>query len=305
RIMFGQEYENTPRRFQSNYDVSPFVTYLDKNSPVYRWAMYAQQELSPLPALNLTLGLRYDRYKSFGNALNPRAAAVYRLGDEDTAKLLYGSAFRAPNTFEMDYKTATAAENPELKPEKVSTYEAVYEHSLPDKGFVTVSYFHNRIYRLISQITGADGLLQFVNSGRIKTQGMEISSKFALRDGIYGHIGYTLQDTREIGHEHMTNSPVHVAAAGLSRRIPSCAATISAEGFFIGDRRTVKDTTLHATALLNLLARARPWKKGPLFYAGIYNATNAPYYVSGAGEHLQAAIRQDGRNYTVGIEHRF
>ncbi len=63
--------------------------------------------------------------------------------------------------------------------------------------------------------------------------------------------------------------------------------------------------SLPGAALLSLNLSAQPWLKGPRAYLGIYNLTNADYAVSGAGEHLQDRIPQDGRNYNFGLEQRF
>ncbi len=311
QLMLGHEYENQTRRHQSNYDINPpeladyMVNYINKNEPLYRWALYAQQEAEPLDGLSLTLGLRYDWYQSFGYALNPRAGVVYKLTDLDTAKLLYGSAFRAPNTYEMDYTGPSNIGNKNLKPENVRTYEAVYERSLSGKGFVSLSYFQNRTNKLISQITEPGGKLQFINQEKLRTQGIEASSKFSLADNYSGHLGYTLQDTREARHEHLTNSPVNVLTAGLSRRFPGWRTSLTAETLYLSDRRTTKDTTLDGTGQFSLHVRTQPWTRGPELYAGVYNLANTPYYASGSGEHTQSALRQDGRNYILGVDYRF
>jgi iron complex outermembrane receptor protein len=305
-LLLGQEYENSSRRLQKNYDADPYTLFLDKNVPTYRWAVYAQQEAAPIGDLKFTLGLRYDRYKTFGHSLNPRLAAVYNLEEKDTVKLLYGSAFRAPNTFEMDYDVGSqAAGNPDLQPETIRTYEAVYERTLPSRGFVSLAIFQNDIKNLISQITNSGGLLQFVNKGHVTTRGIEASSKFALTDRLSGHLGYTLQDTRETGHSRLTNSPANVVSAGLSQWLPRWRTSVSAEAFYLGERRTYRDTVLSGAAQVSLNVRTRPWEEGPSVYAGVYNLANAPYFVSGAGEHTQAAIRQDGRNYILGLDWRF
>jgi iron complex outermembrane receptor protein len=57
---------------------------------------YAQDEWNFARDWTLTAGVRYDRYSDFGGTTNPRLAVVWEAAYNMTAKLLYGSAFRAP-----------------------------------------------------------------------------------------------------------------------------------------------------------------------------------------------------------------
>jgi outer membrane receptor for ferrienterochelin and colicins len=58
---------------------------------------FAQDEWTFKPDWTLTLGLRHDRYSDFGGTTNPRAALVWAMDYNLTAKLLYGRAFRVPS----------------------------------------------------------------------------------------------------------------------------------------------------------------------------------------------------------------
>ena len=76
-------------------------------------------------ALLLKLGGRYDRYSDFGNVFSPRAASIYKLNKEQSLKLNYGRAFRAPAAGELK-GYANSAENPELGAETIDTFEVSY-----------------------------------------------------------------------------------------------------------------------------------------------------------------------------------
>jgi outer membrane receptor for ferrienterochelin and colicin len=144
-----------------------------------------------------------------------------------------------------------------------------------------------------------------VNKERIKSRGVEIGSKIKITDDLSGHLSYTLQSTKEIGEGRLTNSPTHSGSLGLSRMFSRYGGSLSIETFYLSARKTVQDTTLPGAAVISLNGGIRPWVKGPVFYAGVYNLTNVNYAASGAGEHLQAAIRQDGRSYNFRTEYRF
>lgn len=90
-----------------------------------------QDEWQMLENLEFTAGLRYDRYSDFGGTTNPRLALVWSATDNLTAKLLYGSAFRAPSFAELYLKNnPVSLGNPELVPEKIDTREASVNYRL-------------------------------------------------------------------------------------------------------------------------------------------------------------------------------
>jgi outer membrane cobalamin receptor len=58
---------------------------------------YIQAQYSPLSSLNVTVGTRYDVNSRYGETVNPRLGVAYKPFDKTTIKVLYGSAFIAPN----------------------------------------------------------------------------------------------------------------------------------------------------------------------------------------------------------------
>src|SRR5262249_80947 len=64
------------------------------------FSVYVQNIWYPVPTLSVTLGARYDHYSDFGDTVDPRVGLVWHFAPGFYAKLLYGSAFRAPSFFE-------------------------------------------------------------------------------------------------------------------------------------------------------------------------------------------------------------
>jgi len=307
-LTLGQEYEKNTVGLQQAYTVDPYSEDLDASYTPYRWAVFAQQELKPLDSLRLTLGGRYDRYQAFDYTINPRFAVVYDLFEKTTLKFMAGSAFKAPTAFEMLYAfSGQNKANAYLRPEKITTYEAYCERQLPGQwGHVGVGYFQNHIKDLISQIVDPDdGLVQFVNKERVKTEGLELNAKLRAGSRISGHAGYTMQNTREVGGGRLSNSPKHTGTVGITGKLPDMETSAGLELFVVGPRTTFQETRLRSAALLSLNLSAKPWKAGPRCYLGVYNLTNADYQASGSADHVQAALAQNGRNYTIGLQHRF
>jgi len=307
-LIVGQEYEKNVLGNQSSGIVDPAQDIVDVNYAPYRWAVFAQQELKLRRSLRLTLGVRYDRYETFGHTINPRFAAVYNPWEGNVLKFMAGSAFRAPTPFERLYEwPGDSKANLSLKPETIATYEVYWEQQLPGRrGQVAVGYFDNRIKNLISQTTDpADGLTQFVNNESVSSRGVEVTSRLRLGDRISGHAGYILQNTREVGGNRLSNSPEHSGTAGLTGELPGMGASAGLELFVVGPRETFQATRLPAAALLSLKLSALLWKSGPRCHLAVYNLTNTAYKMSGAAEHAQAAILQDRRNYNLGLDYRF
>ncbi len=305
-LTLGQEFDQTVQGLQQNYNAGdPPPPFVNVNTTPQRWATYAQQEWQPYSALSLTLGARYDHYQTFGHTLNPRIAAVHGLWPNSVVKALYGTAFRAPSAFEMFYGSESSfVPNPSLTPEKIDSYELVWEQKFPGAGMVRVSGYENMVTNLIEQTTLQDGRIQFQNASSIKSIGMEFYSKWAWSKALSGFAGYDLQKTHEIDGDPLSNSPVHSGSAGLSAWVPPANTTVSLQSFFIGTRRTVQGTTLPVTALLSVILRANPSPQWPTVYAAVYNLLDTHYSVSGAAEHVQDAIPQDGRNFIVGLEYK-
>ena len=67
-----------------------------------------------------SLGIRHDFSKEYGNILNPRMSFIYKPANIFGIKLLYGRAFKQASIFELNSEFRG---NPNLKPEKITTYE--------------------------------------------------------------------------------------------------------------------------------------------------------------------------------------
>jgi iron complex outermembrane receptor protein len=194
--------------------------------------------------------------------------------------------------------------NPDLQPEQIRTYEAVWEQDFGSRRRASLSYFQNRIKNLISQSVVAGGR-QFLNQERVRTEGAELHGKAELTRTWSGHAGYILQSTRVQGGDRLSNSPTHVANLGLSRRLAWWDADVAFDSFLVSARITNDGGHLPTTGLMSLHARLWPLQNRLSVYGGVHNVFDTDHRVSGSSEHVQSAIPQDGRNFNLGLEYRF
>src|SRR5207237_2069032 len=105
-------------------DVSSTAPFLLPHDRKVSYA-FAQDEWTVAKDWTLTAGVRHDEYSDFGGTTNPRLALVWEAAYNVTAKLLYGTAFRAPSFTELYViNNPVLIGNPNLQPEKMKTMEA-------------------------------------------------------------------------------------------------------------------------------------------------------------------------------------
>jgi iron complex outermembrane receptor protein len=139
--------------------------------------VYAQDEWNFARDWTLTAGVRHDRYSDFGGTTNPRLALVWDATFDLTAKLLYGRAFRAPAfTEQYSITNPVARGNPNLRPETISTVEAVFAWQARKDMQVNLSFFDytmKDIIRTVPNPTPGTGTT-FNNTGDQTGKGVEL-----------------------------------------------------------------------------------------------------------------------------------
>lgn len=307
KVTIGTEYRDQFRLNQSNRDIEPPVTYLDDKHRSNLIAAYLQDEWALMEHLVLTAGVRHDQYSTFGGTTNPRAALI-STWDKTTVKLLYGHAFRAPNPFEQFYVASTTNKaNPDVKPEKIKTYELVIEQYLGSHLRALGSLYQYDITGLISQTTDpTDGLLFYSNVDNITARGVELTMEGKWPSGLEGRLSYALQTTHNDETERqLTNSPQHLAKANLIVPVIADKLFAGLEGRYTSSRLTLGGNNASPFYILNLSLFSQRIVKGWELSAHLNNLMNQKYGYPGSGEHQQDVINQDGRTFWVKLKYRF
>jgi outer membrane receptor for ferrienterochelin and colicins len=310
RLMLGGEYQHhwlkTSNEWYNLENIfSDTDSYEDKYSYNF-WALYLQEELKLNHRLSLTLGLHYDNYPVISGITNPRVAFIFTPFPKSTLKLLYGEAFRAPSIYEKystDYQTMET--NPNLKPEKVKTFEGIWEQKLSANFRSRLALYRNDISKLIYQVLNEEGLLQYQNTSDAVASGAEFELNCKLSSGWSGFLNFALQDSKDKKtNKRVINVPRKIGSLGLVVPLYKEKVRLSLKEHYsderIGKREDIKipsyfltDATFSAKNLIRNLN----------LYFSIYNLFDKVYYNAAGEEHIQDLIEQDGRSFRLKLSY--
>ncbi len=306
KITAGTEYRDQFRQYQANRDVEPPLTYLESNPHSNFIAGYLQDEWAITDHVTLNVGFRHDHYSTFGGTTNPRVGLISTWG-KTTVKLLYGQAFRAPNPFEQFYVTGNVFKtSPNLKPEKIKTYELIIEQYLGNHIRALGSLYQYNISGLITQTLDTDDKLFFNNVDDITSRGAEFTVEGKWPSGYEGRVSYAIQTSRNDQMDQMlTNSPQHLVKTNVIVPIIEDKLFAAFEGRYTSSRLTLLGNSASPFYILNLSLFSQQILKGWELSAHINNLVNQKYGYPGSGEHLQNVIDQNGRTFWVKLKYRF
>ena len=313
-LTLGTEYRDNFRQDQMNFDLAPFSSYLQDERSSYNVGVYGQGEFTVLTNLLLSAGVRYDYYDTFGGTVNPRLGLIYTPRAGSTFKALYGQAFRAPNAYELYYESVQFRGNPALTPERISTYELVYEQSLPrDFRFVVAGYYY-KIADLISQqskpgsdlLDPADDVLFFDNVDKVNARGVEFGLERQYPGGLMGRASFALQRAQDANTRlQLSNSPRHLAKLNLVVPLVKDKLFTGVELQYASSVRTLANAHADDYWIANATLFSQKLMKGMDLSATVYNLFDKEYGYPGAAEHVQDVIPQDGRAFRVKLTYRF
>lgn len=272
---------------------------LDSQDPSLRWGLYAQDEIKLGSSLLASVGLRHDRYDSFGGHTSPRLGLIVNPAGPTTVKALFGTAFRAPNAYELHYYREAA-----LEPETIRTGELIVERALGRGVHGSVSAFWNDIDGLIALDGDGEGELFFRNADPIRSRGFEASLE-ARRRGVAARASYSFQRSSDrLSGAALTNSPRHLGKLSVSAPFASrFSAAVDAQ--YMSARGTLAGDTTPGVVRFDLHLTARAITPRLETALSIRNLTDAAYADPGSEEHLQDVLPQDGRTLALSLIWRF
>ncbi|MCB1956554.1 MAG: TonB-dependent receptor [Rhodocyclaceae bacterium] len=282
-----------------NRDLAPAETYLDTERSEQSWGVFVQDEIRLAPAWLLNLGLRHDRLSTGQHSANPRLALIHDDGEGRVAKLLYGSAFRAPNAYERfyaldDYSVA----NPALRAERIRTLEATVEQALASV-HLAASVSRSKITDLIELVTREDELVQFANRAGAHVDAVELEADYRAADGLQLRGSFSHQRAvDDASGDWLANSPRNLLKANAI--MPAGGGTrLGVEARYESGRRTPVGTRTGGFGVLNLTWSG--YWHGVGWSATVRNALDRGYDLPATIDHEPDRLPREGRTLQLGL----
>jgi iron complex outermembrane receptor protein len=322
RLLLGVDYQNNLRQYQIAEDAPPSLRCtatgsvsdpcMEDRRHSYRLGVYLQDDYALAENLSLNVGLRHDQSDAAASQWSPRLGLIWRANAENVVKLLYGSAFRAPNVYERYYYypgVGTSLANLDLKAETIKTYEAVWESYLGADLRLSVGVHLNQVDNWIVQVTTPLGL-QFQNQPGITSRGVDLELEKSFVGGARLRASYTGEFVPERPNGVINSPSRHLVKANFATPLPWANWHLGLEAQYASGQPIPSGHTA-AYAIANANLRWQPMgSKTTELALGIYNLFDHNYAHSFPDDSLISGIprermAQDGRTWQLKLTHRF
>lgn len=305
------------------------------------WAFYGQDEHKFSDKWSMIAGLRYDSWTTTDgmlmyasnpsaavyyadrteSALSPKVALQYKLDKDTNAYFSWSKAFGAPDLYRLfsasSSSTAENLANPDLKPQKVSTFEFGFKKTMNKKTTLNLALFHNDVTDMIYQrklsgngTTTNPTVSQYQNAGEGSANGIELELNHSFSPQWSGFMNYSWQRsiiTRNIANPNTEGKlvpylPEHMFRLGVDYK--SGRWTGSLVGIF-ASKQYANDTNSDTTNNVNgsydpyFIANLKVGYQLDKFNSltlGIDNLFDAQYY---------SYYPNPGRIYSLEFKHTF
>lgn len=297
KLVVGADYQYNHDVLQQNYDIEPFASYLDDRSEGKRFGIYAQDEMTLAQGVLLNAGVRYDRESSTGGVFNPRLALIAEVTPGTTLKAIYGSAFRAPNSYELFYgidNQGGQLANPDLGRERIRSHELTLVRQLGPNARFTLTGYSNEVSSLITEVEDEElGLPIFRNFGKARARGLELEYERSFKRGGKLRASVARQHISG-GDSGEINSPRWLAKLNATSRLVG-AWHAGVEGQYVSARRLIGGGEAGGFVLANLNFFSIGLTRHVDFSFGVQNLFDHHYADPVSLGFLQRSIEQDGR----------
>jgi outer membrane receptor for ferrienterochelin and colicins len=271
------------------------------------YAFFLQDEWNITKDIDLTVGVRHDRFTRFEGTTNPRLGLIWRFIEDAHLKLLLATAFKAPSFQEM-FLTNNSVKigNPSLDPEKINTFEIGLGYHFTKHMRASMNYFYNRIRDKIILDTGSPK--QFQNGGGSRIQGIEAEWKADFGNDNYVFANYTFQDAEDTRNRNrLPDVPVHSGNIGINAGLWKYA-NANLTTLLSGPRpREDGDTRrdIPAQALVNLTLIGKNFLDDFEVRGSVFNLFDKSYYDPAPQDTVPTDYPQQGRSFIIELRYQF
>ena len=185
-VAFGLEREEDQMGF--NKDMTGRI-----NTHTYVTSSYFDFQRRFTNNIYATFGSRFDEHKHAGNEDSHRATLAYLFDDKSTKlKSSYGTGFRFPSLYEFFYQDSGTHT---LLAEKSEGFDFGIEKSFSNLGIsIDASYFNLKYYDTLEAWNTSSWKVKNL-PGTVKSQGLELTSKWKKSDKLNFDLNYTYTST--------------------------------------------------------------------------------------------------------------
>jgi len=186
-VVFGLEREDEQMNYNKNLTG-------DKIRDAYVTSSYFDFQSRVTKNIYATLGSRFDEHSLSGNEDSHRATLAYLFDDKSTKlKSSYGTGFRFPSLYETYYVDGM---HKSIYAENSESFDFGIEKSFLDLGLsIDASYFNVKYHDTL-ECWERDGAWKTWNfPGVVKSQGLELMSKWKKSDALNFGLNYTYTST--------------------------------------------------------------------------------------------------------------
>ena len=214
------ERESLTNRTVSNFGSGSVTDLTEFEEERGNTAGYAQLLAAAGTRVDLQGGLRLDHNEVFGDFTTWRAGLVVRPASSLRLFGSGGTGFRQPTFSEQFARTAFEVGNPDLVPERSTSWEAGAEvTALSNRLTLTASYFAQRFRDLIQFRAAAPEQPTYANIAKARADGVETGARFWLGHGVTLSADYTWLDT-EVEDDGGLGTTTYQVGESLLRRPP-------------------------------------------------------------------------------------
>lgn len=179
------------------------------------FAVFLQDEVSPVEDVFLTAGVRNDDFDTFGRATTGRGTAAWLVARRAVKlRASYGTAFRSPSFLDLYGRSAFYTGNPNLDPERARGWDAGVDWYLPGgRGTLSVTGFGTRFTNLIASTRDFRSVENIL---RARTRGVEVSARL-VQGATELRAGYTYLEADNLtAGTRLLRRPRHRAGVDLT-----------------------------------------------------------------------------------------
>jgi vitamin B12 transporter len=211
------------------------------------FAVFAQDEWTPVKDVHLVGGVRHDDFDTFGSATTGRVTLA-ALSADHVVKLRasLGTGFDAPSFLDLYGQSPYYVGNPKLAPEKSRGWDAGIDFYIPDnQGTLSLTWFETDFSNLIEDNFNIYPATA-ENVGSARTEGLEVAAKTVVAGSVQARLAFTSLGAEDLADgTALLRRPRDSASADLWQDL-GAGWSLGAGGSFVGRRADI-DALTYAT----------------------------------------------------------